>query len=143
MNPEFSDLIGLPYNFRKGPLVIEMDNLRELNCQGLVHIFCKRMGYGLPPEMRSKEIFEDEENFFRTIRQGPLKFGDVLIFGREEVDYRRLHLTVFGGDYDPYGSPLLLHATKIDDKVCVWPLSKFSDYPSYSRLYAVKRLISL
>jgi hypothetical protein len=134
------NLIGLPYRYINGPMA--GSRLAEgVNCQLLVHLALELLhGINLPPAMMSKEIFEDHE-FFEEIPLDTASFGDVFVFGKaDETDLRQLHLAVKIDEDPRTQQSLLIHATSIEKAVTVWPLIRFSSYPRYKKLFAVKRL---
>lgn len=138
---EIKQLLGLPYRRDNGPNNNPKVLTEGINCQLLTHkALAILFKVNLPAGMLSKEIFEDQV-YFRELRPEEANLGDVFIFGKqEEQDFRRLHLAVYVDWDNQANTPLLLHATGIDRKVSLWPLDKFSQYPQYQKLYAVKRL---
>ncbi len=54
-------------------------------------------------------------------------------------EFPGLHLAVYTGQKDRFNSPLLIHATVIDRKVSVWPISKFDQCERYSYTYLRRR----
>lgn len=133
-------LIGLPYRYESGPMANSQPN-DGVNCQLLVHLALGLLhGTNLPPAMMSKEIFEDHE-FFEEISFGSFLLGDVFVFGKAaETDPRQFHLAVKIDEDPRTQQPLLIHATNIEKAVTIWPLTQFSSYPRYEKLFAVKRL---
>lgn len=90
--------------------------------------------------MMSKEIYEDRE-FFERITLETTSPGNVFVFGKaSETDLRQLHLAVKIDEDPQTRQPLLIHATSIERAVAVWPLSRFSSYPRYEKLFVTKRL---
>lgn len=135
---EIEAFLNIPYCFENGPSAPDKDD--GLNCQALVHLFYKKVfGISLPEEMLSKEIYEDTTLFDFVDPEGELRRGDVFIFGKPEVNHKKLHLAVYIGEKDERGSPLLIHANTVDGKVSIWPRDKFSRNPGYEKTYAVKR----
>jgi hypothetical protein len=143
MRREFSQFIGLPYQYDNGPLATtgKQDIAHGLNCQLLVHLVYQNFGINLPPHMLSKEIFEDESLFAKVTDPKTMRILDVVIFGPENVkDTRRFHLAVCTGEIDKTAdNSFLIHANSIEGEVSVWPLEKFSSKPQYRRIYAIKR----
>jgi hypothetical protein len=118
----------------------------ELNCQAWVHHDLRSLGITLPDWVRSKEIYEDETTFFRTVAASEtVARGDIFLFGREcTTDPRYFHLAIHSGFYTwENGEPILTHATKVDGTVSPWPISQFFREPRYGKLFAVKRPIAL
>ncbi len=118
----------------------------KMNCQTWVHFDLSTLGIYLPSSMRSKEIAEDEEVFFRTLPPGEsVQRGDVYQFGKHKmVDIRSLHLATHSGYVTKEtGEPILTHATVIDGSVSAWPVSWFAMEERYATLYAVKRPLAL
>lgn len=135
--PWVQEYIGISYNLTNGPDRINGQIPQEgLNCQALIHVLYRtRLGIYIPQEMLSREIYEDLWRFRRVAGDEESQEGDIFIFGRPvELDFRKLHLAYHTGV-----SNLLLHANSVDRRVSVWPLGKFSFYPRYKRLYAIKR----
>ena len=144
---EFQQFTGIPFNKEAGPTVLNgQEELTEgINCQGLVHKIYNYFGHNLPPSFRSREIFEDEELFFSLSLDNLDPFSlaklDILIFGRQDViDFRKLHLSVYTGELDKDQNPLIIHSTRVEQQVVIWPLQKFFTFPKYEKLYAIKRL---
>lgn len=138
---EIEQLLRLPYRRDNGPNNKPPLLTEGVNCQLLTHkVLAILFEVNLPAEMLSKEIFEDQV-CFSELRPEEAKLGDVFIFGKqEEQDFRRLHLAVYVDRDNHANTPILLHASGIDGRVSLWPLDKFSQYPRYQKLYAVKRL---
>ena len=125
MKGEFSQFIGRPYNFQNGPTTGSKEqNISDgLNCQFLVHLIYREFGLTLPFDMLSKEIFENMELFENILSLERMRTLDVVVFGKqEEQDLKKLHLTIFTGETNETGSPLLIHATSIEKQVSVWSL---------------------
>lgn len=143
-NAEIAQFIGLPYDFRSSPR-IDFEG-KTVNCQSTVHLLYKsRLGIELPKGMWSKEIYEDEQLIFQTVRPSTdrLYEADILIFGPiEENDPKRFHLAYCSGQCDVQGDPLVIHANVYDLGVSVWPLSKFPRHKRYEELKSIKRLRS-
>lgn len=133
-------LIGLPYRYENGPMA-DSRPVDGVNCQLLVHLALELLhGINLPPAMRSKEIFEDQE-FFAEIPLDTASLGDIFMFGKaDETDPRQFHLAVKIDEDLRTQQPLLIHATNIEKTVTVWPLIQFFSHPRYEKLFAVKRL---
>lgn len=136
--PWAQEYVGIPYNLDNGPDRINGQIPQEgLNCQALIHVLYKmRLDILIPQWMLSKEIYENLWRFRRVAGDEEPQEGDIFLFGKlKELDFRKLHLAYHTG----VGS-LLLHANSADQRVSVWPLGKFSFYPRYRRLYAIKRV---
>ncbi|MBI4004708.1 hypothetical protein HY358_01065 [Candidatus Roizmanbacteria bacterium] len=100
-------------------------------------------GVTIPKGMWSKEIFEDNSVLFRTVntdREQPL-LGDIFVFRKVRDDPITYHLAVHTGITDKDSDPLLLHASRLADKVTIWPLREFLHNDRYHSLQAVKRLL--
>jgi hypothetical protein len=141
------DALYIRYAFGSGPgKERQVGALLELNCQAWAHYDLRTLGVSLPEWVRSKEIYEDEVLFFRSVDSpGITKRGDVFLFGRENAaDPRYFHIAIHSGFYTwESGEPILTHATKVDGTVSPWPISKFFREPRYAKLFAVKRPIAL
>lgn len=141
MFPErYRHFSSLSYNLKNGPHIERFhDRVWEegINCQGLLHLFYLHVFQKeLPSSLRSKELYEDETLFY-TIRQGEIpRFGDVYLFGRENLhDTRKLHIAIL---IEP-NNRLLLHATPIASGVAVWPIDAFFAHDRYALIYRIKR----
>ncbi len=141
-NIEITQFIGLPYDYKSSPR-IGFEG-KTVNCQSTVHLLYKsRLGIELPKGMWSKEIYEDEQLIFKTVKSpiDRLYEADILIFGQfNECDPRRFHLTYYSGQCNGQGDPLIVHANVYDLGVSVWPLSKFPLHKRYEELKSVKRV---
>lgn len=74
---------------------IEIDGI---NCQGFVHWeLDKSLGETLDPNMRSKEIFQDESKFRTLGPKEKLVMWDVILFGSPTIDPKKLHAGVVVG----------------------------------------------
>lgn len=141
----YQHLVGIPYELGNGPeVVVAGKSLHDVgtNCQALFHAVLALHGKTLPVTMRSKELFEDT-TYFETIVQGHFRLHelDTVLFGSQRLtDPRKLHIAVHVGEHDEQGQPLLIHATRVESKVTIWPFVQFSLYQQYKRIYAVKRL---
>lgn len=141
LNPEIKKMLNLPYRLENGPDA-EVGSLTEgVNCQLLTHlVLAVLFQVSLPPEMKSREIFEDQVRFSH-IPVEKARLGDVFVFGRpNQRDLRWLHLAVHVDQEVTIDPPLLVHASSVDGRVSLWSLDKFFQYRRYQRLYAVKRL---
>lgn len=138
---QIEHLIGVPYNYRNGPDVVESGSLSEdgVNCQLLVHLALRALkGCNLPHTMKSKELWEDQHHFRDVIPPERYEPVDVFLFGRTgEMNPKKLHPAVCVAIGD---EPLLLHATVVTQAVSLWLLREFSRHERYQRLFAVKRL---
>lgn len=145
-NPDLKKLIGIPYKLKNGPdLTGVIDPWREgINCQYFTHLALGLLfQVRLPSDLLSREIFFDNQRFTAVDDAAKAKLGDIFLFGRQaERDYRCLHLALLAEAVatSESGESLLIHATSIEGKVCFWPLSAFSNYPRYQKLFAIKRL---
>lgn len=141
----YRPLIGIPYELRNGPEVITQGKLLHeigVNRQALFHAVFALHGNMLPTAMRSKELFEDDK-YFENIVQGcfQLRELDTILFGNQRwTNPRKLHIAVHIGEGNENDQPLLIHATRTEHRVTVWPLAQFFLYPQYERIFAVKRL---
>lgn len=149
---ELDGFWGLRYNFTSEPSA-QWDpvTLRQkgINCRGLAHGYlAKRNDIFLPEDQLSLEIYENNAELFWDVPlEAPIQESDVVLFGKQGLkDFRWLHLGVsVGRDEIRFGrrDPLLLHATRTKNGVCLWPLSKFFEYPQYAVLYAIRRPVLL
>ncbi len=141
------ETIFVRYAFARGPgNERQAGTLLEMNCQAWVHYDLRSLGVELPTSMRSKEIYEDTGEFFRTLGSDEKpKRGDVFLFGRASTeDARMLHLAIHSGYQAVYTfEPILTHATVVEKTVSAWPLDKFTHEPRYIKLFAIKRPIAL
>lgn len=140
---DFRTYLNLPYNFRNGPDRKDDPQVKEegINCQILTHFVLEELtDHRLSADIRSKEIFDDDEQFIPIGTQDGLVHGDIFMFGRKNLkDPRKLHLAIFTGEEDNEGDPILIHATTVEQKVALWPMRQFQLYKRYEILYAVKR----
>ncbi len=115
------DSIVIRYAYPNGPgKERQVGAILEMNCQAWVHRDLRELGISLPEWVRSKEIYEDEKVFFRTVvTPEPSKRGDVFLFGRETLtDPRYYHVATHSGFYTwDRGEPILTHVTKVDGTV--------------------------
>jgi hypothetical protein len=119
------------------------DPATGVNCQLLIHlVYQDWFGVNLPQGMWSKEIFEDTGRVFRSVvaEEEPLVQGDVFVFQGQKANPKSYHLAVHTGQRDATSDPLLLHASREEDVVTVWPLTTFLKDGLYRQLAAVKRL---
>lgn len=139
------------------------DALRDgLNCISLAHLVIKDVfDYELPPRLGCAELYLDREHFKPVESVTDMQIGDLVWFGLQDAvrrpediplryddagnlvnwrDFPVKHVAVSTG-HQVDGDPLLLHATNLEGPHNkVWPLSKFSRYPRYRKLYGVTRL---
>lgn len=138
---------GVKYDYGGGPLVERTAQLFEVgsNCQLLAHVVLEELGYGLPKDLRSKELYEDQSF---TYHINPVEVGwrpgDILFTYRtpEGFDPKQLHLSVCATV--EAGEPQFLHAVKFRDRskdaVTVWSLSDFEQSVKHNHIIAVKRV---
>lgn len=138
---QIDHLIGVPYNYRNGPDVVESGSIPEdgVNCQLLTLLAIWALkGRVLPPTMKSKELLEDQQYFRDIVPPESYELVDVFLFGKaHQTNLKKLHPAVCVAIED---EPLLLHATAVTQAVSLWSLREFSRYERYQRLFAVKRL---
>ncbi len=131
--------LGAPYKKDHGPDSIGQADLVNdgLNCQAFVHLFyLDVLGIPLDPQMKSKEISQDEELFRSVIEGEAPALGDVYCMGSVRTKPRNLHLAVVVGVNDK-GFPILRHANKKDGQVSDATLSDLQE--RYGMIHAVKR----
>lgn len=138
---------GVKYDYDSGPLIERVEHIFEvgLNCQLLAHIALEELGYGLPKDMRSKELYED------TVFTYPIdpavdgwRPGDILFTYKEpeQFDSRFLHMSVCVAV--EAGAPQFLHALKFKDSqkdaVTVWGLEDFERSSAHEHIISAKRV---
>lgn len=147
------DYPGLPYDYTKGPdeRAAGHDPREGLNCQFLVHAAIELIfGFKLPPELKSKEIFEPNKYFFNIDDLASLRRGDIAIFARlSRISYLNnelaiqdpqfLHLAVATGRRTRQGSPFFIHASHQRRKVGIWSLDQFAHSRSQYELVGLRR----
>ena len=139
--------LGTPYKKDHNPHVLldpEIDVLRDgVNCQAFVHLYYEsEFGIKLPIGMWSKEIFEDTGEFFRSVTDDErIVRGDVCFFGRQGAQSKDLHLGIVHKVGENLEATIIRHANQEDNEVSDWSLSKALDYPRYSVLRGVRRII--
>jgi len=142
-----------------------------LNCIALIHLLIRRLyDMRLPGNVKGWEMYCDNPYFTQIPSLDDAKLGDVLFCGRQELpayalayhptyndqreltnqevgdkligqQYAGIHLAMYTGDKDDAGSPLLIHANKLEGTVAIWPLAKFTSLEQYATIHAVKRVI--
>lgn len=158
INPSFR------YDFARGPAQVRSieDAMQGgLNCVALAHLVMRDLyGVELPPELHCAEMYLDTERFARVPATGSLGQGDLVWFGvsgaatRPEdfqpqyengalVNWRSFpvkHVTVFTGEHDEAGDPLLLHTTHLTGTNVIWPLRRFGEHRRYQHQFGASRL---
>lgn len=139
---EIQKYIGIPYKRENGPQKVTDRTTvftEGLNCQLLTHEAVEILtGVRIPVDQLSKEMYENNKLFPHVDDQ--LQAGDIMLFGKEKEDnFKKLHVTVYTGEINEDGQPLLVHSNGIDRQVSIWPLSQFEKYKQYKVLYATKR----
>lgn len=138
---------GVQYDFDAGPLIDRADHIFEvgINCQLLAHIALEELGYGLPKEMRSKELYEDKHFTYEIDPEVEgWRPGDILFtyMRPEGFDPRYLHMSVCVAV--EAGAPHFLHALKFKDEdkdaVTVWELEDFSSSSLHRHVISAKRV---
>ncbi len=156
-----------PYDFTQGPDVVRShEDARRggVNCISLAHLAMSDLfDIKLPPGLHRAEMYVDTMYFEDVADSDAMRCGDIVWFGIaspaiEPVDFIPVyengvllnwaafpvkHATVFTGNRDHNGDPLLLHATRFAGMSTIWPMSKFPEYDMYRRRYATRRLIQL
>jgi hypothetical protein len=138
---------GVKYDFDSGPLIERADHVFEvgLNCQLLAHVVLEELGYGLPKDLRSKELYEDTQ--FTTEIDPEVEGwrpGDILFtyMRPEGFDPRYLHMSVCVAVEAE--APHFLHALKFrddnKDAVTVWDLEDFANSRVHKHIIAAKRV---
>ena len=164
---EFLDPV-YQYDFLQNPDVVrnkEDARRNGINCVSLAHLVTKELfGYTLPDKLGCAELYLDREHFNYADDVTAIRAGDLVWFGllhcleppeRFALQYDNQGRLVNWRDFPvkhvaigtglvTNGEPLLLHATYIDGRENkLWPLTKFSDYVRYRRLYGITHLRSL
>ncbi|MCA9369027.1 MAG: hypothetical protein H6773_03030 [Pseudomonadales bacterium] len=138
---------GINYDYDSGPLIERVEHVFEvgINCQLLAHIVLEELGYGLPKEMRSKELYEDEVFTFPidpTV--DGWRPGDILFSYNQPDDFdpKQLHMSVCAAV--EAGVPHFIHAVKFRDEeketVTTWKLDDFAASRVHRHLIAAKRV---
>lgn len=139
--------LGVPYEKGNSPHVLldpGFDPLTgKINCQTFGHIYLREeFGVFLSSAMWSQEIYHDNGIYFRHVENGERIFrGDVFLFGREGTDPKDLHIAVV---HRPHHDPrkfIIRHANQEDNMVSDWSLSEALNYPRYSVIHGVRRVI--
>lgn len=131
--------LGAPYKKDHGPDSIGSKDLERegLNCQAFVHLFYSDvLGLSLTPEMKSKEISEDEKTFRTVHIDETPAIGDVYCLGSVRTRPKGFHLAVVVGFEEEV--PVLRHANKRDGQVSDATLLELQR--RYGVVHAVKRL---
>lgn len=138
-NPELSAFIGLPYRYNHSPTARPANVEDGVNCQLLVHIVFEILtGVRLPNTLLSKEIYLDSSQLFLDVQPDQTSIGDIFLFGRtKDQDPTHLHLAI-ATDINRECGPLLIHATRVEQRVTVWSLQQFLSHEKYRVLFGVK-----
>ncbi len=152
------------YRYTQNPDAVRTeDDARKygLNCVALAHLAIKALtGHELPPDLLCAELYADRERFDHTEDLKDLRAGDLVWFGIENPsvmpdafmpryegrtlvnwdEFPVKHVAVYTGDRDVQGEALLLNATFYAGTNVVWPLSQFSSYRRYKKIYGASRL---
>lgn len=147
LRPDLERYLGIPYDFKAFPGVVDIEYAEALNCISLVHlVLWKEFWASVSTGMWAREIKDDERLFFTTEESGLARAGDVYVFGatdpkrKDPGNTQVFHLAIHTGDMDEKNDPLLLHTTDLNGSTStIWPLREFGKYKRYERLYAVKR----
>ena len=155
---------ALTYDFTQGPDKVRnyADAARDgVNCVSLAHLVMKdAFGESLPPDLFFYEMFSDTERFAPVTGLSGMQPADLVWLGHgnpkfeideftpEFVDGHMTnwddspikHVGVFTGEVKD-DEPMVLHACWYVGRTAVWPLSEFSQYPKYERVYGVSRYI--
>ncbi|NCN06802.1 MAG: hypothetical protein GW762_00135 [Candidatus Pacebacteria bacterium] len=138
---------GVKYDFNSGPLIERAEHIFEvgLNCQLLAHIALEELGYGLPKDMRSKELYEDTDFTFPIDPEvDGWRPGDILFTYQrpDNFDPKFLHMSVCIAV--EAGAPHFLHALKFKDSerdaVTVWQLEDFERSNVHEHIISAKRV---
>lgn len=144
------DFDAVPYRYENGPVSDRAQDwfVEGLNCQLLIHLLYQDFfKVTLPPELRSSEIFADQD-WFDEIDFIQTQEGDLLLLGPEKLnpkkdsdnaDAKKLHLAVVVGV-----GPSIIHARPkvgiaVEPLAEVIKLERYGQKP-YQRIYAAKRL---
>ena len=138
---------GIKYSYETGPLLEHADLVFDvgINCQLLAHVVLEELGYGLPKDLRSKELYEDTV-WTKQIspesdgwRPGDLLFSYAY---PEGFDPKQLHISVCIAV--EAGVPHFLHALKFTDSskdaITVWKLDDFAQSNTHRHLISAKRV---
>ena len=153
------------YKFCQGPDVVRdrKDALRYgINCVALAHLAIRDLfDYALPRELQCAEMYLDRNHFEKVNGTEAMRQGDLVWFGIDNAtiepeefelvyehgvlvnwaDFPVKHVSVYIGNKDERGVPLLLHATHVGGTNAVWPVDRFVEYRKYRRMYGITRLI--
>lgn len=138
---------GVKYDYDSGPLIERAEQVFEvgINCQLLAHVVLEELGYGLPKELRSKELFEDTQFTYPIDPEvDGWRPGDILFtyMRPERFDPKLLHMSVCAAV--EAGAPQFLHALKFKDSqkdaVVVWGLEDFEQSSMHKHVISAKRV---
>ena len=151
------------YNFYHGPDVIgDIEAARQygLNCVALAHLATKHLfQYSLPSSLHCAELYVNTLHFGVIPDIDNIEQGDLVWFGLADAaiqpeefepqyqdgalinwrDFPVKHVGIHTGE-TALDDPLILHATHLAGTNVVWPLSRFSDYRRYQKIYSIRRL---
>lgn len=119
--------------------------------------------YELPASLGCAELYLDREHFMQVESVAEMRAGDLAWFGLRDALKRPEEIRLRYDEDDNLmnwrefpvkhvaiatslgveGDPLLLHATYVEGRENkIWPLSKFSTYRNYRKLYGITRLVA-
>lgn len=135
------------YDVNANPtLAWSKDHANIVNCQSFIHsVYHGVLGIRLPLGLWSQEFYEDRDFFYSVADDvlnnlQNLRLADIFLFGRQHnTNPKLLHLGLFSGEFRE-NNPLIVHANMYDKGVGVWPLTVFSQYLRYEKIFDVKRL---
>src|ERR1700757_315636 len=147
------------YRFTHGPnMVTDEAEAREkgINCVLLAHFALRELfGHSLPPELHCYEMFTDNKRFYTVDSLEGMYMGDLVWFGTANPripidefepkygedgfllnhrDSAVKHVALYTGERSE-NDFLLLHSTHIAGGNVIWPLSRFSAYKRYEKIY--------
>jgi hypothetical protein len=150
-----------PYSLLRGVEAVKTaeDAKRGVNCGGLASLAIKETyGFDIPEHLRFTELYLDQD-YFEPVEFDESQSGDLVWFGRNNsnitpeefqpvyddqgflVNWPKFpvtHVGVNAGQTE--GEMQVYHSTPVEKGNVIWPLSRFSEYSRYKKLYKISRL---
>ena len=63
-----------------------------------------------------------------------------MLFGKNPINPKRLHVSVATGMRNSNGIPLLSHMSEVYGQIDVWPINMFGNFIPYRELVGIRRL---
>jgi len=123
----FFDVAYNGSRFPGAPDAIGLDG--GANCQHFSYELLRYFGK-MVPNLRSKEIWEDEEYTEKVDTLEPL---DIVLFNKN-IDAWGAHMGVYLGDGN------VIHLSKVVGYPVIWPLEQFRDVAQYAVFIGAKRI---